>query len=155
MIKYCIGREKGQERSVVDMPDRLQSNYDKRSYKLKNTNQDYEKFLVQLYQKRMKANHTKFSHCANEMARMSKSSTELGVVKDSGSMRDKYLTQLQLMYTEKLAKKGCVKGGIVQASGDDYLIEDINEKEKEAFEKKAGNHILSKKRNDARYGPSF
>lgn len=95
--------------------------------KLKNTNQDYEKFLVQLYQKRMKANHTKFSeylhniyyyylddiyfisemfhkplnyfplnevlifdmpgHCANEMARMSKSSTELGVVKDSGSMR--------------------------------------------------------------------
>ena len=31
MIKYCIGREKGQERSVVDMPDRLQSNYDKRS----------------------------------------------------------------------------------------------------------------------------
>ena len=29
--------------------------------KLKNTNQDYEKFLVQLYQKRMKANHTKFS----------------------------------------------------------------------------------------------
>ena len=26
-------------------------------------------------------------HCANEMARMSKSSTELGVVKDSGSMR--------------------------------------------------------------------
>jgi len=153
MIKYCIGREKGQERSVVDMPDRLQSNYDKRSYKLKNTNQDYEKFLVQLYQKRMKANHTKFSHCANEMARMSKSSTELGVVKDSGSMRDKYLTQLQLMYTEKLAKKGCIKGGVVEKISEKYVEDD--DTKVDVAEKKEMNHMLARKRNDKRYGPCY
>ena len=31
MIKYCIAREEGMNRAKVDMPDRLQSNYDKRS----------------------------------------------------------------------------------------------------------------------------
>jgi len=156
MIKYCVDKGNGLvKEKIVDLPDRLQSNYDRRSYKMKKINPNYEQFLIQLYQRRLKANNTKFSHCANELARMSKDTSEIGLVRDSGSMRDKYLTQLQLMYTEKLAQKGCVKGGIVQASGDDYLIEDINEKEKEAFEKKAGNHILSKKRNDARYGPSF
>ena len=31
MIKYCIAREGGMKRTEVDMPDRMQSNYDKRS----------------------------------------------------------------------------------------------------------------------------
>jgi len=157
MIKYCVDKGNGLvKEKIVDLPDRLQSNYDRRSYKMKKINPNYEQFLIQLYQRRLKANNTKFSHCANELARMSKDTSEIGLVRDSGSMRDKYLTQLQLMYTEKLAQKGCVKGGIVQASGDDYLIDDtINEKEKEEYEKKAGNKMLSRNRADARYGPSF
>lgn len=155
MIKYCIARENGMKRTIVDLPDRLQSNYDKRSYKLKNIRPDYEQFLIQLYQKRMKSNNTKFSHCANEMARSSKNSSELGVVHDSSSMRDKYLAQLQLMYTENLAKQGCVKGGIVEKGKD----QDVSLWEEDtldpATEKKGANKMLSRQKGDKRYGPSF
>ena len=31
MISYCIGRSAGARRKVVDIPDRIMSNYDKRS----------------------------------------------------------------------------------------------------------------------------
>lgn len=154
MIKYCIARERGLGRQVVDLPDRLQSNYDKRSYRMKSTNPDYEQFLVQLYQKRLKGNNAKFSHCAHESARRSKETSELGVVRDSGSMRDKYLTQLQLMYTEKLAKKGCIKGGVVQKTGEELLEEEVDPAASE-MERKFGNKMLSRQKKDSRYGPSF
>ena len=68
-------------------------------------NPDYEQFLVQLYQKRLKGNNSKFSkfmfhftkifkfmckgRCAHESARRSKETSELGVVRDSGSMRSR------------------------------------------------------------------
>lgn len=156
MIKYCIEREQGMKRKTVDLPDRLQSNYDKRSYKIKNTRPDYEEFLVQLYQKRLKANNSRFSHCANEMARMSKETSELGVKRSSGTMRDKYLTQLQLMYTESLAKKGFVgQGGVVQKSGDDLIEETAEEIEQRETEKRAANQLLVRKKNDQRYGPAY
>jgi len=156
MIKYCIAREEGMNRAKVDMPDRLQSNYDKRSYKLKNVRPDYEQFLVQLYQKRMKSTNTKFSHCANEMARSSKNSSELGIIKDSASMRDKYLAQLQLMYTENLAKQGCVKrsGEVEKARDDDVTLWEEEELDP-ASEKKGANKMLSCHKEDGRYGPSF
>jgi len=157
MIKYCMEREQGMKRKKVDLPDRLQSNYDKRSYKIKNTRPDYEEFLVQLYQKRLKANNSRFSHCANEMARMSKESSELGVKRDSGSMRDKYLTQLQLMYTESLAKKGWVDSkGVVQKSGEDLVAKETAEEiEQRETEKRAANQLLVRKKNDQRYGPGY
>ena len=31
MINYCVEREEGGERRVVDLPDRLMSNFDKRA----------------------------------------------------------------------------------------------------------------------------
>lgn len=155
MIKYCIAREGGMKRTEVDMPDRMQSNYDKRSYKLKNIRPDYEQFLVQLYQKRIKSNSTKFSHCANEMARFSKNSSELGIVKDSASMRDKYLAQLQLMYTENLAKQGCVKGGIVEKGKGEEVTLWEEEQLDPATEKKTANKMLSCHKDDRRYYPSF
>ena len=70
-------------------------------------------------------------------------------------LRDKYLSQLQLMYTEKLAKKGCVTaGGVVQKTSDGYFEEE-NTKELEELEKRSGNILLSRRKDDERYGPSF
>merc|ERR1712066_971749 len=129
MIRYCMEREAGNPRSQVDLPDRLQSNYDKRSYRIKDETPKYEDILVQMYQKRLKSNNSKSIHCAYEGAKMSKESTDLGIVTDTGSMRDKYLAQLLLMYTERLAKKGQLKG-LVDESGPEE--EDPQREQREA-----------------------
>merc|ERR1712066_147235 len=156
MIRYCMEREAGNPRSQVDLPDRLQSNYDKRSYRIKDETPKYEDILVQMYQKRLKSNNSKSIHCAYEGAKMSKESTDLGIVTDTGSMRDKYLSQLQLMYTERLAKKGQLKG-LVDESGPEE--EDPQREQREAKkaeqEKYFSNRMLAKKKNDLRYGPLF
>merc|ERR1712128_318365 len=54
MISYCMGRSAGARRKVVDVPDRIMSNFDKRSYKLKDDSVDYEGFLTDCYKRRMK-----------------------------------------------------------------------------------------------------
>jgi len=156
MIRYCMEREAGMERRKVDLPDRLQSNYDKRSYQIKEEKPRYADVLVQLYQKRLRSNNTKSIHCAYEGAKMSKESTDLGVVNNSGSMRDKYMAQLQLMYTEKLAKTGQMHGMVVEDNGEE---EDLERQQKDAIkaeqEKYFANKMLAKKKQDARYGPSY
>lgn len=156
MIRYCLEREAGNSRRQVDLPDRLQSNYDKRSYRLKDDPPKYEDILVQMYQKRLKSNNSKSIHCAYEGAKMSKESTDLGIVTDTGSMRDKYLSQLQLMYTERLAKKGQLKGMVVESGPEE---EDPQREQREVKlaeqEKYFANRMLAKKKNDVRYGPLF
>ena len=68
--------------------------------------------------------------------------------------RDKYLTQLQLMYTEKLAKKGCIKqGGVVEKISEKYVEDD--DTKVDVAEKKEMNQMLARKRNDKRYGPCY
>jgi len=156
MIRYCMEREGGNGRRQVDLPDRLQSNYDKRSYRIKDDQPNYEDILVHMYQKRLKSNNSKSIHCAYEGAKMSKESTDLGIVTHTGSMRDKYLSQVQLMYTERLAKKGQLKGMVVENSleEEDPLREEREAKKAEQ-EKHFANRMLSAKKNDVRYGPLF
>merc|ERR1711872_985062 len=117
MISYCIGRAAGGRRKVVDVPDRILSNYDKRSYKLKNNEVDYEGFLSKTYQRSMKDVNSKKIHCANESIQRSKKTTDLGMARGSAMMRDKYLNQVQMMYTEKLAREGKMKGLEVENFG--------------------------------------
>ena len=70
--------------------------------------------------------------------------------------RDRYMAQLQLMYTEKLAKTGQMQGLVVEDSGEE---EDQDRKQKEAVlaeqEKHFANKMLAKKKQDVRYGPSY
>lgn len=152
MVSYCMGREVGARRKVVDIPDRIMSNFDKRSYKLKNGEVDYEGFLTQCYQRRMKDVNSKKIHCANESVNRSKKSTDLGMARGSAMMRDKYLNQVQLMYTEKLARAGNIKGTTVENSGDHRST---RSQSVECEEIKGENRILAKKRDDVRYGPAY
>jgi len=152
MVSYCKGREVGARRQVVDIPDRMMSNFDKRSYKLKNGEVDYEGFLTQCYQRRMKDVNSKKIHCANESVNRSKKSTDLGMARGSAMMRDKYLNQVQLMYTEKLARSGNMKGTTVEASGDSRST---RSQSVECAEVQGENKILASRRNDVRYGPAY
>jgi len=153
MISYCIGRSNGARRKVVDIPDRILSNYDKRSYKLKLDNDvDYEGFLTNTYQRRMKDVNSKKIHCANESVQRSKKTTDLGMARGSAMMRDKYLNQVQMMYTEKLAREGKMKGLEVENFGSDKRSTRSQSVECEV---RGENKLLSRKRNDARYGPAY
>ena len=59
------------------------------------------------------------------------------------------------MFTENLAKQGCVKGGIVEkAKGEDVTLWE-DEQLDPATEKKGANKMLSCHKEDMRYGPSF
>ena len=70
--------------------------------------------------------------------------------------RDRYMAQLQLMYTEKLAKTGQMQGLVVEDSGEE---EDQDREQREAVlaeqEKYFANKMLAKKKQDLRYGPSY
>merc|ERR1719147_250923 len=138
MISYCISRAAGARRKVVDVPDRILSNYDKRSYKLKNNEVDYEGFLSKTYQRRMKDVR-------------SKKTTDLGMARGSAMMRDKYLNQVQMMYTEKLAREGKMKGLEVENFGG----ERSTRSQSVECDVRGENKLLSRKRNDARYGPAY
>jgi len=154
MISYCIGRSAGARRKVVDIPDRILSNYDKRSYKLKlDDDVDYEGFLSKTYQRRMKDVNSKKIHCANESMQRSKKTTDLGMARGSAMMRDKYLNQVQMMYTEKLAREGKMKGLEVENFGSDKNRSTRSQSVE--CEVRGENKLLSRKRNDARYGPAY
>ena len=80
--------------------------------------------------------------------------TTLEICRDS--FRDKYMAQLQLMYTEKLAKTGQMQGLVVEDNGEE---EDQDRQQRDAIkaeqEKHFANKMLAKKKQDARYGPSY
>jgi len=101
MINYIIQRGADGPHRVVDIPDRILSNYDRRAYQLKDQDTDLEDFLTESYKRRTKDINSKFVHVANEKVRRSKNSTDLHLVRGSACIRDKYLCQLQLHYTEK------------------------------------------------------
>merc|ERR1719481_1416583 len=152
MISYCIGRSAGARRKGVDIPDRIMSNYDKRSYKLKLDDEvDYEGFLSKTYQRRMKDVNSKKIHCANESIQRSKKTTDLGMARGSAMMRDKYLNQVQMMYTEKLAREGKMKGLEVENFGG----ERSTRSQSVECDVRGENKLLSRKRNDAKYGPDY
>jgi len=153
MISYCMGRSAGARRRVVDVPDRIMSNFDKRSYKLKDDSVDYEGFLTDSYKRRMKDVNSKKIHCANESINRSKLTTDLGMARGSAMMRDKYLNQVQMMYTEKLARSGKMKGMIVENSGDDE--ERTKRSQSVEVEIQGENKLLGRQRHDARYGPAY
>merc|ERR1719290_135499 len=111
MISYCIGRAAGARMKVVDVPDRILSNYDKRS----------------------------------------KKTTDLCMARGSAMMRDKYLNQVQMMYTEKLAREGKMKGLEVENFGGKRSTRSQSVE----CEVRGENKLLSRKRNDARYGPAY
>ena len=66
------------------------------------------------------------------------------------------MAQLQLMYTEKLAKTGQMHGMVVEDVGEE---EDQGREERDAMkaeqEKYFANKMLAKKKHDGRYGPSY
>merc|ERR1712123_236346 len=68
-------------------------------------------------------------------------------------MRDKYLNQVQMMYTEKLARSGKMKGTIVENSGDDE--ERTKRSNSVEVEIQGENKLLGRQRHDARYGPAY
>jgi len=105
MINYCIGRENGEKRQMVDMPDRMEANLDKVAYsRHPEDGTDYEDFLTKIYQRRAKDKHSKYIRCANKLWGRSKESTDLGMVRGSGNTRDKYLCQIQLYHTGRVAE---------------------------------------------------
>jgi len=65
MINYCMARENGGRRKVVEIPDRILSNFDKRSYRLKDVECDYDGFLTNCYQRRIKDTNSRSSNTAH------------------------------------------------------------------------------------------
>jgi len=105
MINYCKEREQGGERKIVDLPERLQSNYNKRAYTRRDDAMDYDEFLTNIYSRRMKDKHAKSIHCANEKWSRSKKTTDLNTIRSSANDRDRYLCQIQFIYTGKLSRE--------------------------------------------------
>jgi len=99
MISYIISRGGTGPSSVVDIPDRILSNFDRRAYELKDPEVDMEDFLTEAYKRRTKDINSKYVHVENEKVRHSKKTTDLNMVRGSACIRDKYLCQLQLYYT--------------------------------------------------------
>jgi len=154
MVSYCMAREKGGRRKVVEIPDRILSNFDKRSYRLKDVECDYDGFLTQCYQRKIKDTNSRSIHCANERVSNSKQNTMLGIQRGAATTRDKYLNQVQLMYTEKLARDGKMKGLVVENTGDDRARRS-GSLEVDDFSAEGENRVLGRMRNDARYGPAY
>jgi len=104
MIKYIMHRGETGPRQVVDIPDRILSDFDKRAYTLNNDDMGLEDFLTDAYRRRAKDVNAKYVHVENEKIRQSKRNTELNMVRGSACIRDKYLCQLQLYFTGKEAQ---------------------------------------------------
>jgi len=123
MIKYILSRETGGPREIVPMPDRLQSNFDRIVYKRRQTNEDLQEFLTTYYARRLKDVNSKTVHVKNELMRWSKSPTSLNMIRSSSNVRDKYLCQLQLAYTEQQAVNARKRGSQEEEedSWDDVL----------------------------------
>jgi len=151
MVSYCKKRENGGRREVVELPDRILSNFDKRSYRLKDVECDYDGFLTKCYQRKIKDTNSRSIHCANERMSKSTQNTILGIQRGAATKRDIYLNQVQLMYTEKLARDGKMTGMVVQNTGED------RSRRSQSLEAdyEGENKMLGRMRNDARYGPAY
>jgi len=104
MIKYIKSRKDG-ERRAVEIPDRIQSNFDRRAYELKADESELEEFLTESYRRRMKDINSKFVHVENEKIRRSKKSSDLNMIRGAANTRDQYLCKLQLYYTGHAAHR--------------------------------------------------
>jgi len=149
MINYCVEREEGGLRRVVDMPDRLMSNYDRRAYTRGPDEGDYDKFLTMMYQRRMKDKHAKSIHVANERWARSKANTTLNTIRGADNARDRYLCQIQLIHTGRVAQ------GRELGAGGSSGGEEVEHQEKRGGRSVSAEPILQKKPTDPRYGPGF
>jgi len=84
----------------------------------------------------------------------SKQNTKLGIQRGAATTRDKYLNQVQLMYTEKLARDGKMTGMVVENTNDgrDRRSQSLEESDSPP---EGENRMLARMRNDARYGPAY
>jgi len=167
MINYCVEREEGGARRVVDMPDRLMSNFDKRAYTRGPDEGDYDKFLTMMYQRRMKDKNAKSIHVANERWSRSKANTTLNTIRGADNTRDKYLCQIQLIHTGRVAQGMELGAGSrsgvssssyqyeMKRSGESGGEEVVEYKEDRERRSVSAEPILQKKPSDPRYGPVF
>jgi len=123
MINYIVNRGETGAHQVVDIPDRILSNFDRRAYELKPSEVNLEDFLTSAYKHRAKDINSKYVHVENEKVRRSKKTTELDMVRGSACIRDKYLCQLQLYYTGT--------GGMLPSEEEDNLL--LNKKEDTSY----------------------
>jgi len=122
MISYCMDRERGGERKRVDMPERLQSNMDRVAYTRLPDDSDYEGFLTQMYQRRIKDKHSKQIYCGIKKWGRSKEPTKLNMVRDAATDRDKYLCQIQLYYTGRIAQDRVLGGKSSSAENSENTV---------------------------------
>jgi len=150
MINYCMEREQGGERKVVDIPDRLESNYNKRAYARKDYECNYEDFLTKIYTRRMKDKHAKSIHCANEKWSRSKKTTDLNMIRSSANDRDRYLCQIQFIYTGKLSREQQLGAGGRRGS-----LQDEEAGEDRGRRSVSVEPTVLRQPADTRYGPDF
>jgi len=153
LVRYCMDRVKGGARRQVDMPDRMQTNFDKRAYQLTPDACDYEGFLTDMYVRRMRDENRKTIHCANELYTKSKENTILNDVTNAAQYRDKYVCQIQLQHTGNVAKEENLLRK--KASWSQEEMEMMSKKGRETSEEKEQKMIRLGIHKDARYGPGF
>jgi len=142
------------------------SNFDKRAYTRGPDEGDYDKFLSMMYQRRAKDKHAKSIHVANERWSRSKANTTLNTIRGADNARDRYLCQIQLIHTGRVAQgrelgggsKSAISGSGYQceikqsggSGGEEYEVHEERERRSVSAEP-----ILQKKPSDPRYGPVF
>jgi len=172
MINYCQEREEGGARRVVDLPDRLESNFDKRAYTRGPDEGDYDKFLTMMYQRRMKDKNAKSIHVANERWARSKANTTLNTIRGADNARDRYLCQIQLIHTGRVAQgrelgagstwqhegKATNSSGYtyeMKQSGNSGAVETTEYREERERRSLSAEPVLQKRTSDPKYGPGF
>jgi len=132
MMKYILSRESGGSREMVNVPDRIQSNFDRIVYKRRHEPEDLQEFLSHSYARRLKDVNSKTVHVKNELMRWSKDPNSLNMVRGSANIRDRYLCQLQLVYTAQQAaeaRQRAERGGSVEQEPWEEFLELTQEKQ--------------------------
>merc|ERR1711936_403431 len=121
---------------------------------------DYDKFLTMMYQRRMKDKNAKSIHVANERWARCKANTTLNTIRGADNARDRYLCQIQLIHTGRVAQGREL--GASSSSGYHYEMrrtggsgEEEIEYEERGRRSVSAEPILQKKPTDPRYGPGF
>merc|ERR1712088_903457 len=156
----------------MGMPDRLMSNFDKRAYTRGPDEGDYDKFLTMMYQRRMKDNNAKSIHVANERWARSKANTTLNTIRGADNARDRYLCQIQLIHTGRVAQgrelgagsswqhegKATNSSGYtyeMKQSGNSGAVETTEFHEERERRSLSAEPVLQKRTSDPKYGPGF
>jgi len=132
MISYIRSREQGGQRATVQVPDRIQSNFDRIVYRRKHEEEDMQDFLTMYYARRLKDVNSKTVHVKNELMRWSKDPKSLNMVRGSANIRDRYLCKLQLLHTEHQAaeaRRRAEAGEMDEMEEMDYDMALIHSKE--------------------------